>query len=528
MSTARVLRRIVCVAALAAVAGLLLTQRQASATGPYNPNDPAQAAEYQRALSLGVQAYVYGYPPLDTDRVFKTSTSVNVPDGAGGGPVNQFSHIHRLADPSDKTVVAPNHDTLYSMAWLNLVAQPIVVHMPVVRGRFTVMEMVDPYTENFASIGAVGHPPGNYAVVPPRWHGRLPRGVREIRSQYTRVWIIGRAYIRDAADTPNVVRIQNEYSLTPLSRWGKGYRPRRPRHVIKVPTNHTVPGTRRGEDPLALFAALGQELRRFPPPRADWPLLSHLANVGIGPGLDPQTNTRLDAATRQGLHDAVAAGAKQVTADVQKAFLTIAPKHDGWLVSSTGRYGTDYTTRAVVDAIGLGAPRSTLAIYPFTVTDENLRPLTGASRYVAHFAARDLPFPVRAFWSMTLYDANGFFVPNRARIYLVNNRSHVRYNADGSLDLYVQPKAPADPRQRRKLAALSTGQGVPPDHASLPAQERRRDPQRQHLGAADDPPVPARRHDVRRDILRDSVAVSHPVPHPDPGVSLLHKPSISP
>ena len=103
-----------------------------------------------------------------------TSTSVERADGKGGGPVNQFSNVRRLTKPSDKTVVAPNHDTLYSMAWLDLTRQPIIAHMPVVKHRFVVFELVDPYTHNFAAIGSVGYPPGDYAIVPPGWHRRLP------------------------------------------------------------------------------------------------------------------------------------------------------------------------------------------------------------------------------------------------------------------------------------------------------------------------------------------------------------------
>jgi hypothetical protein len=317
--------------------------------------------------------------------------------------------------------------------------------------------------------------------------------VKEIRSPYARVWIIGRTYIRDAADTPRVISIQNQYSLTSLDRWGK-HRPRRPKHVISPLTNHTVPGTQPGQDPLAFFDALGDQLKLFPPPAADRPLLAQLATVGIGPGMHPNTSLRLDAAIRQGLHDAVAAGAKQVTADVQTGFLTGAPKHNGWLVSPTGRYGTDYKTRAVVDAIGLGAPLPNLAIYSFTVTDRNLSPLTGASRYVAHFSARDLPFPVRAFWSMTLYDSKGFFVPNQAGIYLINNRSKLHYNADGSLDIYLQRSPPSDPRQR----PLTGGPSVPADRASVPADERRRDPEWQQLAAAHGAALPCHRDDLRR------------------------------
>jgi hypothetical protein len=330
--------------------------------------------------------------------------------------------------------------------------------MPLVRGRFVVMELLDPYTENFANLGSVGLPPGNYAVVPPSWRGRLPRGVSTIRSPYSRVWIIGRTYIRDAADTANVVRIQNRYSLTPLDRWGTRYEPKRARHVIRVSRRYTVPGTLPGEDPLAFFNALGDQLRRFPPPVRDRALLAQLATVGVGPGRHPGSDPRLDAAVRQGLHDAVAAGATQVATDIRTAFLTLAPKHNGWLVSRTGTYGTDYTTRAVVDSIGLGAPLSSLAIYPFTVTDLNLHPLSGANRYVAHVSARYLPFPLGAFWSMTLYDARGFFVPNPAGVYLINNRSHLRFNADGSLDIYIQAQAPSDPAQRANWLPSPAGQ----------------------------------------------------------------------
>jgi len=453
----RVSRPVSLLLGIAALAGLLRTLPPASAASPFSPSDPAQAAAYQRALSLGVEAYVYGYPLLDTIRVFKTSTSVNVPNGAGAGPVNQFSHFRRLTNPSDTTVVAPNRDTLYSIAWLDIASQPIVVHMPVIRSRFVVLELLDPYTEMFAAIGSVGHPGGDYAVVTRTWHGRLPPGVKLLRSRYARVWIIGRTYINDAADTPNVVRIQNQYTLTPLSKWGSNYTPPRPRHVDRTLTKYSVPGTRRGQNPLAFFDALGDALKQFPPPAADRLLLAQLATVGIGPGMHPSTDPRLDAAITQGLHDAVAAGAQQVQADIQTAFLTGAPKHNGWLVEAAGRYGTDYKLRAVVDAIGLGAPLPFLAIYPFTLTDRDLHPLTGANRYVAHFSPLDLPFPVRAFWSLTLYNSAGLFVRNAAHIYLINNRSKLHCNPDGSLDVYIQPTPPANALERRNWLPSPAG-----------------------------------------------------------------------
>ncbi len=443
---------------LALLAGLLgLRMLPTASAATVRSNSLQDQPAYKRALALGVQAYVYGIPLLDTDRVFRTATSVNVPDGKGGGPVNQFSHFRRFTNPTDKTVVAPNRDTLYSMAWLDLSRQPMIMHMPVVRGRFVVFELLDPYTENFAAIGSVGYPPGDYAIVPPRWHGRLPHGVRRINSPYTRAWVIGRTYIKDAADTPNVVRIQNRYSITPLNKWGTSYRPPKPRHPDRKSFKYKVPGTGPHANPLAFFDALGDQLKLFPPPARDRPLLAQLASVGVGPGRHPSSEAKLSAATRAGLAAAVAAGEKQVTTDLDRKFIQGAAKDNGWLVSRTGHYGTDYAGRAVVDKIGLGAPISSLAIYPFTITDRNLQPLTGSKRYVAHFSKQYLPFPVRAFWSMTLYDSHGFFVPNKAHVYLINNRSHVHYNADGSLDIYIQPTAPLSALQRRNWLPSPAG-----------------------------------------------------------------------
>ena len=120
--------------------------------------------------------------------------------------------------------------------------------------------------------------------------------------------------------------------------------------------------------------------------------------------------------------------------------------HNGWLVGDAGTYGTDYDLRAVVDKIGVGALDSRVATYPFTQTDANLQPLTGAKRYVAHFAPGMAP-PVQNFWSLTLYDTNQFLVPNPANRYLVNDRSNLHYNPDGSLDIYIQPSPPTNQAQ---------------------------------------------------------------------------------
>ena len=182
--------------------------------------------------------------------------------------------------------------------------------MPVVESsRFVVFELLDPYTTNFAAIGSVGHPAGNYAITAPGWHGRLPHGVTLLRSPYSRVWIIGRTYIKNAADTPNVVRIQNEYSLTPLCNWarfGANYKPPRPKHIDRTLTTYTVPGTTTGSDPLAFYDSLGDQLARFAAPGGGPPAaLAARRRSASASGCIRATRPGSSAATLQGLRDAV-------------------------------------------------------------------------------------------------------------------------------------------------------------------------------------------------------------------------------
>ena len=188
-------------------------------------------------------------------RVFQTETSVNASDRSGDGPVNQFNNVPRLIvpSPSQKTVVAPNEDTLYSIAWLDLSHQPQVIHVPAIKHRFYVIPLYTPFTENFYTspptpTGPRGHGDygvtngGNYAVVPPGFHGKLPRGVKRIRSPYTRAWIIGRTLIRGNSDTKAVDKIQAGYTITPLSKYGTTYKPKPPQAPAPNADDRDRPG----------------------------------------------------------------------------------------------------------------------------------------------------------------------------------------------------------------------------------------------------------------------------------------------
>ncbi len=433
------------------------------------PGAPAASADHDSGLRVGLEAYEYGVPLLDTQRIFRSSTSVNVPDGLGHGRANEFSHVRRLADASEQTVVAPNNDTLYSMAWLDLSRQPQVLHAPPIRHRFWEFELVDPWTNNFFNITSAHRKlgrgrfrvtgGGDWAVVPPGFKGRLPRGVQRVSAPYDRVWIIGRTFIKGPSDLRSVHRIQNRYSITPLSKYGTNWRPSPPRHRDTKPFDATIPGTGPGDDPLDFYRALGKEMKRFPPPRRDAPLLAKLRPYGIGPGLDP-SDAGLDPDTLQGLRDAVTQGPSHVQGEVVARYIKHFDDHNGYLIHDLGNWGTHYELRAIGDRVGVGGQRASIATYPFALTDSQASLLTGSNRYVLHIPAADLPIPVRAFWSLTMYDNGGFFVPNRLNRYVINDRSGLHRNPDGSIDVYVQHDEPTTPRQRDNwLPAPTAGVG---------------------------------------------------------------------
>ncbi len=418
-------------------------------------------SDYDQGYALGSKAYEYGIPIVDTDRIFRTNTSVSKPDHAGDAPVNQFSHADALAKPENRDVVAPNHDTLYSIAWLDLKRQPQILHVPKMH-RFYVFELVSPWTENFRNIGTITgqQDGGDFAIVGPGFDGKLPRGVTKVKSPYNRVWMIGRTYIKDEADTKRVNKIQSKYGLQPLKTFGTDYAPPVIKPVDTTVDHPPIAGFGAGEDPLAFYTALGKQMKKFPPPAADDPLLQELTAIGVGPGLDPATNTSLSADTLQGMRDAVTQGPANVQAEIAKHYVADFALHNGYLIGNIGNYGTDYTLRAMTDKVGVGALKPRIAIYAFTQTAYDLSPLTGSSRYVLHIPADHLPIPAKQFWSVTMYDANVFLVPNPLDRYLINNRSDLHYNPDGSLDIYVQSNQPSDPQQTQNwLPSPSDGGG---------------------------------------------------------------------
>ena len=411
----------------------------------------SQPSAYDQAYAVGLQAYTYGLPLLVTNATFQTMTSINITNGQGFGPVNQFNNVRALNNPKSTTVVAPGASALSSIAWLDLTAQPQVLHVPEVKDHDFVLALLDPYTEDLRNLGSAhSTPPGDYLIAPPGNTAKTPAGTERIDVTQPRIWVIGSTQLKGPGDVKNVNAIQDGYTLTPLSKYGTDYTPPAPA------TKDTTVDTSAVPTGMAFLDTLGQQLAKFPPPAADKPQLETLATMGIGPGKTPSKDTSLSADTVRGLTDAIAAGPAQVQADTKSVSAASGTKHNGYFLGGFGTYGTDYQLRAVVAVMGLGAFTSDQTIFASTYTDAKGSALAGSSSYTMHLPAEP---PAREGWTVTVYDTKGALIPNALNRYNLGAASPLTKNADGSIDILVQPTQPTDAAKTTNWLPVASGQG---------------------------------------------------------------------
>jgi len=411
-----------------------------------------QSADNQKGYRLGLDAYTYGLPLMATNATYQTMTSVNVSNGAYG-PVNQFNNVRGVNNAGSKAVVAPGSTSLSSIAWLDLRDESQVLHVPEVTDHYFVLALIDPYTENVRNLGTASNTkPGDYVICGPGQHEvKIPAGTQRLDVDYSRIWIIGSTQLNGQGDVANVNKIQDGYTLTPLSKYGTNYTPPAPSQPQTTITTYQMPTG------VQFFDALGQQLAAFPPPARDDAELRKLAEVGIGPGMSPSQDSKLSSDTLKGLADAVAAGPAQIKNDTQKLSAEGFAKNNGYLLGGFGRYGTDYALRAVISQVGLGAFVPDQAIYAVSWSDHDKKALTGSTPYVLHM--QDPP-PTNEGWSLTVYDLHGALVSNPLNRYAFSNSSQLARNSDGSIDFYLQSSEPTSPGQASNWLPTPSGQGL--------------------------------------------------------------------
>ena len=392
-----------------------------------------------QARIIAVEAYLYLYPLVSMDITRRQATATEAGEIPGRGPMNTFTHLRSFPTANYREVVRPNFDTLYSSAWLDLTKGPVIVSAPDTAGRYYLLPMLDMWTDVFAVPGkrTTGTRAGRFAIVPPGFRGELPNGTERIDAPTPYVWVIGRTQTNGPGDYEAVHKIQDGFTVTAspspdaLTNASSAFEP--PLDPKKPPLRQV------NEMPaLSYFRYAAELMKRHPPHITDQPIVARMRRIGlkVGEGLDPG---RLDASTRRALEAAPAAGLAQMMAKVP----TLAREVNGWQMNTDtmGVYGTYYLKRAIVSMVGLGANLPEDAIYPLCIADSEGKPLDGANRYVIHFSKETLP-PVDAFWSLTLYDAEGFQAANPLSRFAIGDRDRLNYNADGSLDLYIQHEDP--------------------------------------------------------------------------------------
>lgn len=416
----------------------------------------AQAVSKEQAYEIARDAYIYAYPIVTMDVSMRQST--NVPDAKTvplRAPLNQFAHARNYPRAEDRDVVRYNFDTLYSPAWLDLGPEPIVLTVPDTAGRYYLLPMLDMWTDVFSVVGSrtTGTQAGNFVLVGPAGSGALPDGLTKIVAPTRTIWILGRTQTNGPADYENVHKVQDGYKLTPLSQWGKTYSPPTSTPTDPNVDNKTPPLVQVNRmDGVAVLGRLVELAGRNPPHSNDYPILFRMKQIGLEPG-KPFDASKLDSALVQTIN----AAAKDALADLEqsgKSGAGIGLHVNGWFyqTSTVGTYGTAYKLRGMGTLIGLGVNLPEDAVYPASFMDGDGKPYSGANRYALHFGKGKLP-PAGAFWSVTLYDKDGFQAPNALNRFALGDRDKLKFNADGSLDIYIQNASPGPDKEANWLPA---------------------------------------------------------------------------
>ena len=414
-----------------------------------------QAAEKlspEEATEIALDGYVYGYPLVTMEMTRRIMTNVSEPVGTRA-PMGQLIRLRTYPNAAFRDVTAPNADTLYTTAWLDVGKEPWILSIPDAHDRYFLFPMLDGWTDVFQVPGkrTTGTAAQKYAITGPGWKGTLPDGVTEYKSPTSIVWLLGRIYCTGTAEDYKAVHtMQDAVSVVPLSSYGKSFTPPAgtvdPKIDMKTPVRDQVNAL----SVSAYFELLAKLMKDNPPAKEDAPIIAKLARLGIEPG-KPFEFDRLDSTVQQALQKVP----KTAFEKIMGKFKSAGKDEHGWVfTTNTGLYGTDYLQRALITAIGLGANRPQDAVYPTSEVDASGKPYDGAKKYVMHFDAGKLP-PVDGFWSLTMYDAQYFFVDNPLNRYTLSARNELKKNADGSVDLYLQAENPGPERESNWLPAPS-------------------------------------------------------------------------
>lgn len=401
--------------------------------------------------AIAEEAFIYGLPLVMNYAVMNEFViDKNSPEYKA--PFNTINNQARVFTPKDTAVVTPNSDTPYSMLWLDLRTEPMVISVPAVdKKRYYSVQLIDGNTYNYGYIGsrATGAEAGNFLVVGPDWKGEKPSGIKEIFQSTTPFALtVFRTQLFHPEDMPNVVKVQEGYKAQPLSAFLNQPAP------AAAPAVDFLPATTKGIKEN-FFQYLDAALQFVPVTEQDKAIRSRMASIGIGPGKNFEFKD-LSLEHKAAILLAMKEGDNKVS-----AYLSTGVKNiNGWKVGSLfgdrAFYNGDWLKRAAAAKGGIYGNNAVEAVYPMTRVDKDGEPLDGGKhKYTLTFSAGAMP-PANAFWSVTMYDGKSqLLIDNPINRYLINSPmlSKMKKNPDGSLTFYIQKDSPGKDKEANWLPA---------------------------------------------------------------------------
>jgi len=403
------------------------------------------------AAKIAEAGFIYGLPIVMNYAVLydfvidKTSAEYK-------GPFNAIVNEARVFTYKDTSVITPNSDTPYSMLWLDLRAEPVVISVPAIDPkRYYSVMLCDGNTYNYGYIGsrATGSDAGDYMVVGPNWNGATPPGIKKVFRATTQMGLsIFRTQLFGPDDMDNVKKAQAGYKAQPLSAYLKQPAPPAPAPVNFPKIDKKLVKTN-------FFEYLDFALQFAPPQPNEADIRARLAKIGIGPG---KTFNFRDLSAKDKLE--IAAGMLAGQRKVDEAVKNVGKSVNGWRVSAafgdSAFFNGDWLLRAAAAQAGIYGNDAVEAMYPMTRSDSDGKTLDcSRNAYTLTFPAGQLP-PVNAFWSVTMYDGKTqLLIKNPIDRYLINSPmlSNMKKNADGSLTIYIQNKSPGPDKESNWLPA---------------------------------------------------------------------------
>ena len=430
------------------------TQKRETATASTQELTPAEAKQ------IAKEAYVYGFPMVVN---YKTMYmyAVNEKSPEYKGPFNKLGCDARLFTPEDKAVVTPNSDTPYCMFWVDLRQEPVVISVPEMEPeRFYHFQLIDLYTHNFAYIGTLttGNGAGKYLIAGPGWKGQKPEGINEVINCETDIFfVVVRTQLFNPEDIDNVKKIQDAYDLKGLSAYlGKEAPPAAPKIDF--------PEWKEGEQFNAgAFTYIDFMLSLRRPVDEEKELMKRFSKIGLG--TDEKFDINLfSPEIKQALEQGVKEGFKEIEAFIESktkdplASAKIFGTRKFLKESAAKNYSLpdSYVMRAVAAHMGLYGNSGAEAIYPTYLVDSDGVPLNASdNNYTLTFKREELP-PVKAFWSLTMYDGKTqLFIHNPLDRYLLNSgmMDQFKKEEDGSIIFYIQKDSPGKDKEANWLPA---------------------------------------------------------------------------